>query len=239
MLSFRGQCLRISRQPLLLNHLHPIPPQSFFLLNQSVRNAANKKTKLKNKAATDKPKPYTPKLRRRTRERLAKAAETPREYRERMKAKAKKESDKRRQVIERKEAAFKGRFRLPYQKKRPDAVPFGTAMQLLRGWSNKGEIFVRSKASRWLGETKVIAKVKVVPNDHNPRGITGRVQFPHPVVAGKAGGSEQRKEKITVIMFEGEDETPAKNVGMEVRGRRFLENVNYLRLNFDGGLMLF
>lgn len=96
-------------------------------------------------------------------------------------------------------------------------------MRLLRGWAAKGEIFVRSRTARWIGETKVVAMVRVVPNNHSPRGIKGKVKFPHPVVFGKKDGA--KKERIAVILDGVEGAEEAKKAGMIVGGKEYLEKV--------------
>jgi hypothetical protein len=141
----------------------------------------------------------------------------------RLKRKFEKELDKKRQKVEKAKATRLALFKLPPHKPRPDAVPFGTAMQLLRGWGAKSEIFVRCKAARWTGETKVVAMVRVVPNDHNPRGIKGKVQFPHPVVLQKKEGA--KKERIAVILEGEEGSEEARKAGMIIGGKDYLDKV--------------
>jgi hypothetical protein len=141
----------------------------------------------------------------------------------RLKLKAQKELDKKRKKLEKETAARLAQFKLPPHMPRPDAVPFGTAMRILRGWGAKSEIFVRSTASRWVGETKVVAMVRVVPNDHQRRGFKGRVQFPHPVVFGKKK-KEEKKVRIAVVV-EGEEAEEAGKAGMIVGGKEYLEKV--------------
>jgi hypothetical protein len=147
--------------------------------------------------------------------------ETAQEKRLRLRRKLDKELDKKRKKHEKLEAQLRARFRLPLYTARPDAVPFGSAIGLLRGWGAKQEIFVRSSAASWAGETKVVAMVRIVPNDHNPRGLKGRVKFPHPVVFG---GTKGKKERIAVIA-EGDGVEEAKKAGMIVGGKDYLEKV--------------
>jgi hypothetical protein len=139
----------------------------------------------------------------------------------RLKLKGIKDREIKRKKYERLVAAQKAAFKLPPHEPRPDAIPFGTAMFLLRGWSAKQEIFVRSRAASWTPETKVVAMVRVVPNDHHPRGIKGRVKFPFPVV----GGSKESKKERIVAIVEGEQEAAAKQAGMIVGGKEYLEKV--------------
>ena len=78
---------------------------------------------------------------------------------------------------------------------------------------------MRSRAASWTPETKVVAMVRVVPNDHHPRGIKGRVKFPFPVVSGSKEG---KKERIVAIV-EGDQEAAAKKAGMIVGGKDYLD----------------
>jgi len=139
----------------------------------------------------------------------------------RLKRKAEKEKEKKRRKLAKEAAIRRAKFRLPPYKPRPDAIPFGTAMQILRGWGAKQGIFVRSTAARWAGETKVMAMVRVVPNDHHPRMIKGRVEFPHPPVLKVKEG---KKERVAIIVEEDKTEE-AKKSGMIVGGEGYLENV--------------
>jgi hypothetical protein len=146
----------------------------------------------------------------------------------REKAKLKKALDLKRKKHEKALAAQKALFRLPPHEPRPDAIPFGTAMFLLRGLSAKQQIFVRSRAAGWTGETKVVAMVRVVPNDHHPRGIKGRVKFPRPVVTATTSG---KKERIAAIV-EGEQADVAKKAGMIVGGKEYLDKVTVRGYNW-------
>jgi hypothetical protein len=139
----------------------------------------------------------------------------------RLKLKLRKELDKKKSKHQKWVSTLAARFKLPPHKPRPDAVPFASAMALLRGWGAKQAIFVNSKAAGWVGETKVVAQVRVVPNDHHPRGLKGKVKFPHPVVFG---GGKKKKERIAVIV-EGEDVEDAKKAGMIVGGKEYLAKV--------------
>lgn len=150
----------------------------------------------------------------------------------RLKRKAEKELDKKRQRLAKEEATRRAQFRLPRHIPRPDAIPFGTAMKVLRGWGAKQEIFVRSTAARWTGETKVVAMVRVVPNNHNPKPIRGRVKFPFPVVVGKGA----KKERIAAIVEEGEEIEMAKKAGMITGGREYLDQVYHLGIVTDARL---
>lgn len=139
----------------------------------------------------------------------------------RLKRKREKELDKKRKRFEKVEASKRAQFKLPPYTPRPDAVPFGTGMRVLRGWHARQEIFVRSTASGWTGETKVVAAVRIVPNEHNPRGVKGRVQFPHPVVFSSKEG---KKERIAAIV-EGDEADAARAAGMIVGGKEYLDQV--------------
>jgi hypothetical protein len=140
-----------------------------------------------------------------------------------------KELDKKRKKHERAEASRKAQFRLAPHEPRPDSVPYGMAMRVLRGWHARQGIFVRSTAANWTEETKVVAAVKVVPNDHNPRAIKGKVKFPHPVVLSK---NEGKKQRIAAIA-EGEEAEAAKAAGMIVGGKEYIEEVLPFRYNFS------
>lgn len=146
----------------------------------------------------------------------------------RLKRKVEKEKEKKRRRLEKEAAERKARFRLPPLLPRPDAVPFGTALRILRGWGVKQSIFVRSIASRWAGETKVVALVRVVPNEHNPKPIRGRVVFPHPPVLKTKEG---KKERIAIIVEEEKNEEATK-AGMIVGGEAYLEKVCHCRERF-------
>ena len=176
MLPIRGRCLRRIQGPssLLLTPIHRPP---LITTVESIRHGTQVRKRKK---------------------KSGEFVEKEADKRLRLKRKFEKELDKKRQKIEKAKAARLALFKLPPHKPRPDAVPFGTAMTILRGWGAKSEIFVRSKAARWAGETKVVAMVRVVPNDHHPRGIKGLVQFPHPVVLKKRDAG--KKERIAVIL---------------------------------------
>lgn len=146
----------------------------------------------------------------------------------RLKRKFLKEQDKKRQKIEKLKAAQLAVFKLPPHSPRPDAIPFGTAMRLLRAWGIKSEIFVRSTSSRWSGETKVVAAVRVVPNDHHPKGIKGKVKFPFPVVLGEGTKKKKVKKERIVVILEGEEGVEeARKAGMIVAGKDYLDKVKY------------
>jgi hypothetical protein len=138
----------------------------------------------------------------------------------RLKRKLEKELEKKRKKYEKSLAQQRSQFRLPPHTPRPDAIPIGSALHVLRGLHSKQGIFVRSVASSWMAETKIVAMVRMVPNDHSPRGVKGRVKFPHPVVVGGVGG---KKERIAVVV-EGEG-GEAKRAGMIVGGKEYLEQV--------------
>jgi ribosomal protein L1 len=103
-------------------------------------------------------------------------------------------------------------------------------MHLLRGWSAKQQIFVQSSAARWAGNTKVVAMVRVVPNDHHPRGIKGKVKFPHPIVSGSKEG---KKERIAVILSGDEGFEEAKAAGMIVGDKDYLDKVRSFSVMTD------
>lgn len=200
MLPSRGRCLRrIVASPVLLTPIHR-PPLITAL--ESIRHGTQVRKRKK---------------------KSGEFVEKEADKRLRLKRKFEKELDKKRQKIEKIKAARLSLFKLPPHKPRPDAVPFGTAMQILRGWGAKSEIFVRCKAARWAGETEVVAMVRVVPNDHNPRGIKGKVQFPHPVVLRKRDGT--KKERIAVILEGEEGSSEARKAGMIVGGKEYLDKV--------------
>jgi hypothetical protein len=200
MIPIRRICLRLQRPSILTSSIHPpipFPPVTI----QSVRHATTKRKK-KVKAGE--------------------FSEKDSDRRLRLKRKLEKDLEKKRKKYEKAEAARKALFRLPPHTPRTDAIPFGTAMQLLRGYSAKQEIFIQSSAARWRGETKVVATVRVVPNDHHPRGVKGRVKLPHPVVSGSKEG---QKERIAVILDDKEAIAQARSAGMIPGGKEFLEKV--------------
>ena len=203
MLPFRGRCPQIIPRPsslfLAQTYLHTPPILPIFV---SVRHKATIRKKKK---------------------KSGEFVEKDADRRLRLKRKFIKEQDKKRQKIEKEKALKQAQFKLPPHAPRPDAVPFGTAMRLLRSWLAKPQIFVRSTAHRWVGETKVVAAVRIVPNDHNPRGIKAKVQFPHPVVFGKKDGG--KKERVAVILEGGEGAEEARKAGMIVGGKEYLEKV--------------
>lgn len=143
------------------------------------------------------------------------------ERRLRLKRKREKEMAIKRKKYEKVLAQKRAQFKLAPHTPRPDSVPYGTAMALLRGWGAKQSLFVRSAAASWAPETKIVAMVRVVPNDHNPRGIKGRVQFPHPVVSSN---KESKKERVAVIAV-GDKVEEAKKAGMIVGGKEYLDQV--------------
>jgi hypothetical protein len=200
MIPIRRICLRLQRPSILTSSIHPPNPFPPITI-QSVRHATTKrKKKVKSGEFNEKDA----------------------DRRLRLKRKREKELEKKRKKYEKSEAARKALFRLPPHTPRPDAIPFGTAMQLLRGWSAKQQIFVQSSAARWKGETKVVAMVRVVPNDHHPRGVKGKVKFPHPVVSGSKEG---KKERIAVILDDEGAQDEAQAAGMIVGGKEYLEKV--------------
>jgi hypothetical protein len=151
--------------------------------------------------------------------------EKPAVKRLRLKLKRLKEQDIKRKKIEKQLAAARARFRLPPYIPRPDTVPFAAAMRLLRAMHGKQEIFVRSRAARWIGETRVMAEVRVVPNSNTPRGFRGKLELPNKVSdgAGKEGG--KKKERVAIVV-EGEEEVQkAKEAGMIYGGKEYLEKV--------------
>ena len=152
--------------------------------------------------------------------------EKPAAKRLRLKLKRIKEQDIKRKKIEKQLAAAKARFRLTPYWPRPDAVPFGSAMRLLRAMHGKQEIFVRSTAARWIGETRVVAMVKVVPNSNTPKVIRGKVELPHGVSEGRGKNGGRKKEERVAIIVEGEEEAEkAKEAGMIHGGKEYLEKV--------------
>jgi len=152
--------------------------------------------------------------------------EKPAAKRLRLKLKRLKEQDIKRKKIEKQLAAARARFRLPAYIPRPDAVPLATAMRLLRTMHAKQEIFVRSRAARWLGETRVMAAVKVVPNSNTPRGFKGKLELPHKVAVGavKEGG-KKKKERVAIIVDGEEEGEKAREAGMIYGGKEYLEKV--------------
>ena len=152
--------------------------------------------------------------------------EKPAVKRLRLKLKRIKEQDIKRKKIEKQLAASRARFRLTPYTPRPDAVPFASAMRLLRTMHAKQEIFVRSRAARWIGETRVMAAVKVVPNSNTPRGFRGKVELPHKVSeGGKMEGGKKKKETIAIIVNGAEEIEKAKEAGMIYGEKEYLENV--------------
>jgi hypothetical protein len=143
--------------------------------------------------------------------------------RRREKLKLQKEIERRRRNHESRKATERAKFRLRPFLPRPDAVPFGTAMQLLRGMAVKQEIFVRSVTNRWKGETKVVAQIRVVPNAHSVKPLKGIVQFPYPVVFKK----KDKSERIAVIVGDKDLEN-AKKAGMIPKGKEYIEEVCYI-----------
>jgi hypothetical protein len=196
MFPLRRLCLRTHNSSILLLSIPPISP----VRPLQIRTATTKRKK-KSKSGEFQEKDADRRLR--------------------LKRKLEKELDKKRKRHERTEAARKAQFRLPPHEPRPDSVPFGTAMGVLRGWHARQGIFVRSRAASWTGETKVIAAVRVVPNDHNPRGLKGKVKFPHPVVFSSKEG---KKERIAAIV-EKDEVDAARAAGMIVGGKEYLDEV--------------
>jgi len=200
MIPLRRLCLRTRTSSTIF--AHPIPPPTPLSLPIQIRTATTKRKK------KVKPGEYV---------------EKDAVRRLRLKRKAEKELEKKRKKFEKAQAARKALFRLPPHEPRPDSIPFGTAMRILRGWHARQAIFVRGSAASWTPETKVVAAVRVVPNEHNPRGLKGKVQFPHPVVFSSKDG---KKERIAAIA-EGEESEAAKAAGMIVGGKEYLEEVYY------------
>src|SRR5271170_3950803 len=81
-------------------------------------------------------------------------------------------------------------------------------------------------ACRWRGETKVVAMVRVIPNGHHPKAMKWKIQFPYPVQASSTKAEEEKKQVIAVILADGEEDTPAKNVGMQVGRKDYLHKVS-------------
>ena len=161
------------------------------------------------------------------RKKKAKAQKPEKEHVRRLREKMKflKELAKKREKFAAAERERKARFRLPPHQPRPDAIPFATAMRILRVWNCKADIFVRSTIARWSGETRVIAMVRVVPNCHQPKGLKGNLELPHPVASAK---KEKKKETIAVIS-EQEKAEEARKAGMIVGGPEYLEQVCLFR----------
>jgi hypothetical protein len=219
MLPLLGRCLRLSTpllpsilQPPLLRRL----PLRLPLLTPPLRCAGNMIRA------------------RKKRKKKAKPAETKNKRMLRLKAKAEKELDKKRKRAEARLAAQKAAFRLPAHEPRPDGVPLGTALGLLRGWHGKAGIFVRGTAFQWAGETKVVALVRVARNAAQVKPLRGKVQFPFPVVFGEGqkrrdGGGDkiekQKKKKVMVILAEEESVEEAKKAGFIVGTKDNLDEV--------------
>src|SRR5271170_4194499 len=206
MLAFRGSCLRlVSRPPSIL--LSSIPPiKRIVPLGESIRNRQTTMRKKKKKTQEFVEKPAVKRLR--------------------LKLKRLKEQDIKRKKIEKQLAAARARFRLRPYIPRPDTVPFATAMRLLRAMHGKHEIFVRSRAARWFGETMVMAEVRVITNASTPRGFKGKLELQKKVTegGGKEGG-KKKKERVAIVV-EGEEEVQkAKEAGMIYGGKEYLEKV--------------
>jgi hypothetical protein len=205
MLPFARPCIRQSTRILAsatsILHVRPRLAQTPLVSLQSIRHKGGKRKK-KNKAGGGQ-------------------QETRAERLFRAKTKLKKTLELKRKRHDKLLAAQKAVFRLPPHEPRPDAIPFGTAMFLLRGLAAKQQLFVRSRAASWTGETKVVAALRVVPNDHHPRGVKGRVKFPNPVVSASKEG---KKERIAAIV-EGDQAEAAKKAGMIVGGKDYLDKV--------------
>jgi hypothetical protein len=176
-------------------------------------------------------------IRKRKRTKDGKTIETKNMRMLRLKAKAEKELEKRRKKVEARELASKMAFRLAPHEPRPDGVPLGTALGLLRGWYGKAGIFVRGTAFQWAGETKVVALVRVVRNAGQVRQLRGKVQFPFPVVFGegqkrrKVGEVKQEKQKrVMVILGEAESVEEAEKAGFIVGTKDNLNEVRPLSL---------
>jgi hypothetical protein len=212
MLAFKSSCLRlVSRPPSIL--LSSIPPVKRIIpLGESIRNRQTTMRKKKKKSQEFVEKPAVKRLR--------------------LKLKRLKEQDLKRKKLEKQLAAARARFRLPPYIPRPDAVPFASAMRLLRAMHGKQEIFVRSRAARWNGETRVMAEVRVVPNSNTPRGFRGKLELPNKVSegGGKEGG-KKKKDRVAIVV-EGEEEVQkAKEAGMIYGGKEYLEKVFILMGN--------
>ena len=198
LIPLRATCRTIARPSILLPKL---APQVNLFPNQLVRHKTSKRKR-----------------------KLKPGEEKAADRRLRLKKQFKKDMEKKRFNHEKRVAADRAKFRLPPHEPRPDAVPFGTAIRLLRGWLAPADIFVRSKAAPWAPETMVIAMVRVVPNDNNPRTLRGRVKFPHPVVDKSKEG---KKERIVAIA-EGAAADQARQAGMVVGGQDYLDKVSHL-----------
>lgn len=172
-------------------------------------------------------------IRKRKKNKGGKPAETKNKRMLRLKGKAEKELDKKRKKAEARELALKSAFRLAPHEPRPDGLPLGTALALLRGWHAKAGIFVRGTAFQWAGETKVVALVRVVRNAAQVRPLRGKVQFPFPVVFGegqrrrKEDGdkAEKKKKRMMVILAEGESVEQAEKAGFIVGTKDNLDEV--------------
>jgi hypothetical protein len=143
----------------------------------------------------------------------------------RAKRKLEKELDKRRKRYEKLLSAQKAKFSFPEYKLRPDVLPFGTGMGVLRGLAAREGIFVRSWGSRFLGERKVVATVRIVPNEKVVKPLKGRVKFPHPVVKG-SGKEAKKKQRIAVIVEDPEQIEAAKRAEMTIGGKDYVEKVS-------------
>jgi len=152
--------------------------------------------------------------------------EKPAAKRLRLKLKRLKEQDIKRKKIEKQLAAARARFRLLPYIPRPDTVPFAAAMRLLRAMHGKHEMFVRSRAARWFGETMVMAEVRVVPNSNTPRGFRGKLELPNKVTdgGGKEGG-KKKKERVAIVVDGEEEVQKAKEAGMIYGGKEYLDKV--------------
>jgi hypothetical protein len=173
-------------------------------------------------------------IRKRKKNKGGKPAETKNKRMLRLKAKAEKELDKKRKKAEARELALKAAFRLAPHEPRPDGVPLGTALGLLRGWHAKAGIFVRGTAFQWAGETKVVALVRVVRNAGQVRPLRGKVQFPFPVVFGEGQrrrtgdgdkAEKKKKKRMMVILAEGESVEQAEKAGFIVGTKDNLDEV--------------
>ena len=220
MLPLLGRCLRLAPQfpPLVLN---PTLHRPFLPLLTHQRH------QLRFKGMVQK---------RKKRKGNAKPTESENAKRLRLKLKTQKELDKKRKRAEERVLARKTAFRLRPYEPRPDALPLGTALAVLRGWQAKAGIFVRSTAFRWARETKVVALVRVARNSAQPRQLRGIVQYPFPVVSvggtaergGRTGGlrdKEKKKKRMMVILDEGESLEDAQKAGMMVGRRADLDDV--------------
>jgi len=224
MLPLLGRCLRLAPQfpPLVLN---PTLHRPFLPLLTHQRH------QLRFKGMVQK---------RKKRKGNAKPTESENAKRLRLKLKTQKELDKKRKRAEERVLARKTAFRLRPYEPRPDALPLGTALAVLRGWQAKAGIFVRSTAFRWAGETKVVALVRVARNSAQPRQLRGILQFPFPVVSvggtaergGRTEGAREKeknnkKKRMMVILDEGENVEDAQKAGMMVGRRADLDDVRH------------